>query len=337
MGEARKRSSFLSRRAYVMSRKQELQSQSFALLNNRSSTALRLLKEHEFPCIEAPNGSISISCRPQNSHWTVPFEQPPLKIKEQDDVVRWEWTKSDEIRIDLLEPLDNISCDIAVWFAATQGSVFQDRHVHQLLSAPLVGLEIDWSHISEVGLTNICTISTISLLDLSWTQVPTTSLLNLSTLEHLKCVKLNAHRITPDIIAMLNTLPIEQLHLNQCRIQALSQLSLPSLKEIWLWDSNITDADLRFVEQCPNLERIEMRGCSVQGFRMQFLRSATKLRILNLAASSLTDNALSSLHDLPSLVYLDISHTRIERWAVELFKENRAGFDLPPITIMKTT
>ena len=320
-----------------MSTKKELIAQSFALLNNKASTALRLLKEHEFPCIEAPKGSISISCRPQNSLWDVPFEQPPLKMSERDDIVRWEWTQADEIRIDLLEPLDNISCDVAVWFAATQGSQFQDRHVHQLLSAPLNGLEIDWSHISEVGLKHICNISTLSLLDLSWTRLPASSLVALESLEQLSCVKLNAHRITPEIIAVLNHLPIEQLHLNQCRIQALSQLALPSLKEIWLWDSNITDADLRFVRNCPNLERIEMRGCGVQGFRMQFLRAAPKLRILNLAATPLTNNALSSLHDLPSLVYLDISHTTIERWAVDLFKENRAGFDLSPVTMKETT
>ena len=314
----------------------ELKAQSFALLNNRASTALRLLKEHDFPCIEAPKGSISISCRPQNSSWYVPFEQPPLKVHEKDDIVRWEWTQADEIRIDLLAPLDNISCDVAVWFAATQGSRFQDIHVHQLLPAPLTGLEIDWSHISEEGLRNICTISTLSLLDLSWTRLPASSLVELGKLEHLTCVKLNAHRITPGVISILNTLPIEQLHLNQCRIQALAQLSIPSLKEIWLWDSNITDADLRFVEHCPNLERIEMRGCGVQGFRMQCIRSAKKLRILNLAATPLTDNALSSLHDLPSLVFLDISHTAVERRAVELFIENRAGFDLPPIKIQET-
>ena len=319
-----------------MSTKQELQSQSLALLNNRASTALRLLQEHDFPCIEAPKDSITISCRSKNSAWNIPFEHPPLKTKEQDDIVRWEWTEAEEIRIDLLMPLDNISCDVAVWFAATQGSHFQDRHVHQLLSASLLGLEVDWSHITEKGLQNICKISTLALLDLSWTRLPTSSLTELRKLERLKCVKLNAHRITPELISILNMLPIEQLHLNQCRVQALSQLALPSLKEIWLWDSNITDADLRFVEHCPNLERIEMRGCGIQGFRMQSLRSASKLRILNLSSTPLSSNALSSLHDLPSLLYLNISHTAVEKMAVEMFKENRAGFNLPPIKIQET-
>lgn len=318
-----------------MSNKQELQSQSFALLNNRASTALRLLQEHDFPCIEVPKDSITVSCRPQNSTWDTPFEQPPLKTKEQDHTVRWEWTKSDEIRIDLLMPLDNISCDVAVWFAATQGSQFQDRHVHQLLSAPLLGLEVDWSHITKTGLQNICKIKTLALLDLSWTRLP--SLIALGHLENLRCIKLNAHRITPELINILNDLPIEQLHLNQCRIQGLPQLSIPSLKEIWLWDSNITDADLRFVENCPNLERMEMRGCGVQGFRMQLVRSASKLRILNLSATPLSSNALSSLHDMPSLISLNIAHTAVDKRAIEMFKENRSGFNLPPITIQETT
>lgn len=315
----------------------ELQSQSFTLINHSASNALRLLREHDFPCIEAPKGSIAISCRPKNSHWHIPFEQPPLKVREKEDIVRWEWTQADEIRIDLLAPLDNIGCDVAAWFAATQGSQFQDRHVRQILSAPLTGLEIDWSHISEDGLKKICTISTLRVLDLSWTRLPASSLVELEKLERLTCVKLNAHRITPSLVAILNTLPIEQLHLNQCRLQAFAQLSIPSLKEVWLWDSNITDADLRFVEHCPNLERIEMRGCGVQGFRMQYMRSAEKLRILNLAANPLSSNALSSLHDLPSLVILDISHTAVEPRAVELFKENRAGFGLPPATIIQTS
>ena len=318
-------------------KKQEMYAASFALLNNRASSALRLLTEHDFPCLEAPKDSVSISCRDKDSAWNIPFDRPPLKQKETDTLMQWEWTQADEIRIDLLQPIDNVRCDLAVWFTATQGSHFQDHHVHQLLDSSLCGLEIDWSHITQAGFHKICDIQTLSMLDVSWTKLTSVALLSIQKLVQLKCLKLNAQHITPDVISILNQLPIEELHLNQCRIQALSQLSIPSLKEIWLWDSNITDADVRFVQHCTSLERMEMRGCGVQGFRMQELRSATNLKVLNLSATPLKSNALSSLHDLPNLSYLDISHTAVEKWAVQLFKENRKGFHLPSTFIKESS
>lgn len=316
--------------------KTDLTATSFSIINSRVSTALQFLTEHDFPCLEAPKDSIVISCRPKESMWNIPFDRPPLKKKETDDIVQWEWTKSEEIRIDLLLPIDNISCDVAVWFAATQGSNFQDNHVDQLLESSLCGLEIDWSHITQSGFSKICDINTLAMLDVSWTKLPSVALLSLERLVQLTCLKLNAHHITPDIIRIINRLPIKELHLNQCRIQALYQLSISSLKEIWLWDSNITDADLRFVTNCTQLERIELRGTSIQGFRMQFIRNASHLKILNLSATPLQSNALSSLHDLPNLTYLDISHTQVEHSAITLFKENREGFNLPPTFIKES-
>jgi hypothetical protein len=315
---------------------QLLSSPAFALLNNRASTALRLLTDHKFPCLEAPTDSITVSCRPKDSAWHIPFHLPPLQHKSEGTHERWEWTESEEIRIDLLLPIEDISCDPVVWFAATQGSNFGDIHVHQLLSAPLCGAELDWSQITEKGLTQLCSISTLSFLDISWTKLPAMALVSLAQLKNIRCLKLNAHHITPDVINVLNTLPIEVLHLNQCRVQALAQLKIPTLRALWLCDSNITDADLQCVEGCPNIERMELRGSGVRGVRMHPLRSAHSLKILNLSSTNIHNNALSSIHDLPNLIHLDISYTPIDDWHIQNFKENRMGFSLPPTTIQAT-
>ena len=314
----------------------QIQKQTFALLQQHASTAIRFLSEHQFPSLEAPNGSISLSCRPKGSPWNTPFDLPPLKQEEKEDLTYWEWTQADEIRIDLLEPIDNICCDPVIWFAATQGSEFSDQHVEQLLNAPLCGAEIDWSNITEAGLSKLATISSLQFLDISWTKLSASSLLPIAKLSQIRCLKLNAHHITPDVIAMLNTLPIEALHLNQCRVQALAQLCIPKLRELWLWDSNISDADLKCIENCPQIERLELRGTGIQGVRLHPLRSSTNLRILNLSATNLHNNALSCFHDIPSLEYLDISHTNVDKWHIQNFTENRSGFNLPPIHIQAT-
>ena len=170
---------------------QLLAASNFALLNKRSSTALTMLKNHRFPCLEAPKGNITLSCRPKDSAWFVPFDLPPLQKEETEDHERWKWTKNEEIRIDLLQPIDAIECDSVCWFAATQGSQFSDHHVRALQDSPLIGAEIDWAPVTETGLRELCSITTLQYLDISWTRLETSSLQSIGNLSSLHCLKLN--------------------------------------------------------------------------------------------------------------------------------------------------
>ena len=57
------------------------------------------------------------------------------------------------------------------------------------------------------------------------------------------------------------------------------------------------------------------------------------LEVLNLSRSSIRDNALAYLHDLPNLKHLNLSQTKVSKWSIENFIENRQGFGLPKVNI----
>ena len=205
------------------------------------------------------------------------------------------------------------------------------------MASPLKGAEVDWSHITADGVTHLCSIPTLEYLDISWVGLPAGALLSIKKASSLHCLKLNAHNIDHKLVSALNHLPIEVLHLNQCQIEGLSSLSIPTLREIWLWDSNIRDDDLSFVQSSPLLERIELKGTHIEGVKFHPLRKLSNLRILNISQTKLHANALGCVHDLPSLVYLDLSHTPVSKWHIDLLKENRRNNKLPIIQIRESS
>ena len=299
--------------------KNELQKTSFAIVEKGALRALKVLESINLPKISAPIGAISLSCRSKDAHWKTPFDIPALQYSIDKTHEHWEWTTQEEIRIDLLKPLDELECTTVTWIGATQGSLFQDQHLKQLHSAPIRGLDLDWSMISEAGLLHLHSFPLLCHLDIGWTKIHSRSLPLLQDCANLKSLRLNALSISAECIETLSNLPLEELHLNQCRITGLENLIAPNLKEIWLWDCAVSDQELTFLKHCTKLERLELRGTQFEG-KFHSLRSLKNLQHINLSQTPVCNNLLAYLHDHPSLHILDIRETDIDSWNIENFQ-----------------
>lgn len=82
--------------------------------------------------------------------------------------------------------------------------------------------------------------------------------------------------------------------------------SIPSLKDLNLEGTSITDIGLGYLALCPNIERLNLTGTKITNEGMHHLSKITNLRILYLNDTAVTYEGLQHLVQLPKLQSLAI-------------------------------
>ncbi len=118
---------------------------------------------------------------------------------------------------------------------------------------------------------------------------------------------------------------LEALHLNRCRSARMAIADIgrvTQLKELWLKDANIIDADLQQLGALTNLETLSLadnRG--IDGSGLKFLAKLPKLRWVSLSETGVTDRALEGLSGARSLQFLNLSGTQITGSGLRYIRE----------------
>ena len=85
----------------------------------------------------------------------------------------------------------------------------------------------------------------------------------------------------------------------------------PHLRELELWGSDITDADLAQLGQERELEGIDFNATSISDAGFEHIRGLTRLRKLCLSNTRITDAGLSYIAELRRLELLNLDGTQI--------------------------
>jgi hypothetical protein len=92
----------------------------------------------------------------------------------------------------------------------------------------------------------------------------------------------------------------------------LQQLEgLTQLRELHLYQANVTDAGLRHLEGLTQLQRLNITYTAVGDAGMEHLKGLTTLQILNLSGTKIDDAGLQCLEGLTRLQTLDLTSTNI--------------------------
>ena len=83
------------------------------------------------------------------------------------------------------------------------------------------------------------------------------------------------------------------------------------LKELDLYGSNVTDADLAVLSETPEVKGIILEATSISDAGLAHIRASTCLRKLSLSRTSITDAGLSDIAGLKRLQLLNLDNTQV--------------------------
>ncbi|MCB9923288.1 MAG: hypothetical protein H6822_13985 [Planctomycetaceae bacterium] len=86
---------------------------------------------------------------------------------------------------------------------------------------------------------------------------------------------------------------------------------LPELRELWLWDTRVTDRGLLHLRSLRHVKLLNLSSTAVTDQGLQNIAALRSLRHLSLDRTSVTDAGLVHLSRLGQLEYLSLEHTRI--------------------------
>lgn len=145
----------------------------------------------------------------------------------------------------------------------------------------------------------------------------------LKALEHcdsLRSVDLSqAHKITEKGIAHLKGDFIQILNLKQtkvnddvgeCLIKIVSPDGKPSLVDLNLSATHVTDEIVSSLKLLPKLEVIDLSANNITDAGVEKL-AKTRIKRLNLSKTMVGDDAMDSIASIPSLVYLNLTGTQV--------------------------
>lgn len=170
-----------------------------------------------------------------------------------------------------------------------------DALVPLIAARPMLALDFDETNISDNGVSNLSSISTLTNLDLKdikGTPAIQDATLNLilGSLNQLRAFAATSGTITDAGLTNLSGLPLVELDLNSTNITdgIIPDIgSIATLNSLILSDTSLTDAE---TDQFTNL---------------------VELKELFLANTAIGDNTLAHLHGISGLLYLDVSGTQV--------------------------
>jgi hypothetical protein len=97
--------------------------------------------------------------------------------------------------------------------------------------------------------------------------------------------------------------------------------SFPRMQLLDLTDTDVTDADLRYVRDLTELRTLYLHGTKVGDDGVVHLRSLEKLRIVSLNGTEVTDAAIEHLCGLAELTYVSLERTQVTPEGVAKLQE----------------
>lgn len=76
---------------------------------------------------------------------------------------------------------------------------------------------------------------------------------------------------------------------------------LPSVRDVWLWDTKVTDSGLQYLRPLTQLERLHLNNSRVTDDGLKAVGELKSLRDLNLSSTKVTDRGLQHLKRLTNL------------------------------------
>ncbi|MGI8978881.1 MAG: hypothetical protein ACR2FY_06620 [Pirellulaceae bacterium] len=87
--------------------------------------------------------------------------------------------------------------------------------------------------------------------------------------------------------------------------------------DLWLNESNVTDADLPHLHGFTHLEMLNLKQTQVTDAGLVHLQAFKHLTVLNLNSTHVTDAGLTHLYGLSQLGYLDLTGTKVTDEGIE--------------------
>jgi Leucine-rich repeat (LRR) protein len=189
-----------------------------------------------------------------------------------------------------------------------------DTQLVHLRSLPLLrNLSLHGSTLTDAGLENLSTLTSLITLNLSGTNI--TGLTHLSSLTSLKTLILSGTEITDEglrpvsSLTSLTTLNLSGTQITDAGLAPISSLTL--LTTLDLSRNQITDAGLTHLHSLSSLMTLNLFYTQITDEGITNLRSLNTLTSLNLNRTQITDTGIVQLFPLTSLTTLNLSNTPI--------------------------
>jgi uncharacterized protein YjbI with pentapeptide repeats len=197
------------------------------------------------------------------------------------------------------------------------------RHVKDFEN--LEGLNLSRTAVDDQGVKYIGNLSRLERLDLWETSVTSKGVASLTRLTNLDFLSLRYTHVDDSAISHLVAMQsLTELHLSGSRVSGEGLFSLrEALPSCEVHGDMIDLSDLQFDDSQRCLRKWESLVK-----RMQSLHAESRLKLIDLSGSQVSDDFISALHGLVNLEMIDLRETRVTDAGVERLKRALPGCKL---------
>ena len=163
-------------------------------------------------------------------------------------------------------------------------------------------------------------LGSVSDVDLRKGKVDNELLTHVGNLKELENLDLSSADMDDEGLRRIAHLPLRQLWLQDTNITDASAATLSKIKTLNFLQLNATtlsDAFLERLEPLPELEDLGMRGTPVTSAGMKFLPRHAKLKKLDVYSTEVDDSGVGNLVECQSLTNLGLSMTKVTNQVFE--------------------
>lgn len=177
------------------------------------------------------------------------------------------------------------------------------------------GLFLRRTGVTDEGLELLTGLSKLRAIDLRNSNIGDAGMDSLAKIKTLADVQLEKSKVTDEGLVKLAPLPLKSINFNYCTTingPTMKMLGQTATLEYLQGDySKINDASMAELKGLSKLKRLRIRGCDVTGEGIQHIAENKALARFELRDSSVDDDGLKVISQLPAVTYVDISECRL--------------------------
>lgn len=182
-------------------------------------------------------------------------------------------------------------------------------------------LAADYLFVSEVGITELAGLKSLSEVYLAGSLVDDTALARIAEIPTIEKLRIAKTSVSKEGLVHLTKLPLEELDVSECSKiddSALEPIGkITSLKKLNLWRDAVGDTGMAYLKDLTNLEWLNVDNTQLSDAGLKSFAGFSKLTFLHLGSTSVSDAGMPDILPLKSLKDLKVSRTAVTETGVQ--------------------
>ena len=190
----------------------------------------------------------------------------------------------------------------------------------------------DFLFISEVGISELAGLQSLSELYLAGTLVDDAALERIAAIPNIVALRIAKTSVSKEGLEKLTKLQLEELDISECSKVDDSALEpigkITTLKKLNMWRDPVGDAGMAFLKGLVNLEWLNVDNTQMTDAGLKSFAGYTKLTFLHLGSTAVSDAGMPDVLPMKSLKDLKVSRTSVTEAGVEPLRKAMPKLDI---------